>query len=194
MRIDYSKLVEEATDNKGVLIIEELILILKEEWIDGYYDTSSHDPNLCEFDYMGFTYLFDHATEYSKDTEVEDRVVAAYGWSSGAKRKRDKKRQREFLGGALNIPRKGIFDKGHLIAYSIGGGMDVNLFPQRSELNQGISSAGRIYRKMEVYAETHPGTFTFSRLIYNDDSWVPSALEYGVLKQDGTLWAEWFEN
>jgi len=31
-------------------------------------------------------------------------------------------------------------------------------------------------------------------MIYSDDSWVPSSLEYGVLKPDGELWVEWFEN
>ncbi len=41
---------------------------------------------------------------------------------------------------------------------------------------------------MERYARTHPGTFTFSRLVYGDSSWVPTSLDYGVLKIDGELW------
>jgi hypothetical protein len=47
---------------------------------------------------------------------------------------------------------------------------------------------------MERYAATHPGTFAFSRLIYADHTWVPAALEYGVLLPDATLWVERFPN
>lgn len=63
-----------------------------------------------------------------------------------------------------------------------------------SKSGLGRSEAGRVYRRMERYGSDHPGTFVFSRLIYTDNSWVPSFLEYGVLMPDGKLWVEWFEN
>jgi hypothetical protein len=191
MQIDYIELKKAAMDAQGVIVIEKLIKLLEDEWLAAYYDMSNHRSMVLEFPFNGFTYLFDQASANTND--VDDRAVVAYGISSKEKHTRDKNRQREFLGGGLDISEKGKFDKGHLIACAMGGGLDVNLFPQRSELNQGISEAGRIYRTMEVYAEQHPGTFVFSRLIYNDDSWIPSALEYGIIK-DGKLWVEWFEN
>lgn len=195
MQVDYSDLEEAAADSTGVVVIEKLIPRLQDEWIADYYDMSSHDPMILQFPYQGFTYLFDQASANTND--VEDRLVAAYGISREEEGKRDKNRQREFLkvkgSRGLFISGKGDFDRGHVIACSMGGGLDVNLFPQRPKLNQGTSEAGRIYRTMEVYAEQNPGTFVFSRLIYNDDSWVPSALEYGIMK-DGRLWVEWFEN
>jgi hypothetical protein len=56
----------------------------------------------------------------------------------------------------------------------MGGGLDVNLFPQRPDLNRGRSSAGKTYRKMEAYAAQYPGTFTFSRVLYMNEAWVPA--------------------
>ena len=192
MQIDYLELEKAAKDIQGVIVIENLIKLLEDKWLAAYYDMSSHSPMVLEFPFNGFTYLFDQAS--ANTTDVDDRAVAAYGISS-KKYVRDQKRQRQFLGpgGLSDIPGKGKFDRGHLIACSMGGGLDVNLFPQRPELNQGTSDTGRIYRTMEVYAEQHLGTFVFSRLIYNDDSWVPSALEYGIIK-DSKLWVECFEN
>lgn len=101
---------------------------------------------------------------------------------------------RGFLGGVIEIPGKGTFDKGHALAHAMGGGLDENLFPQNPELNRGRSPEGRIYRKMERYVAKHPGTFAFSRLIYDDSSWVPSSLEFGILMQTHELWVEWFQN
>lgn len=191
MRIDYIELENEARDTQGIIVVEKLIELLEDEWIADYYDMSSHSPTVLRFPYQGFIYLFDQASANTSD--VDDRLVAAYGRSI-AKHKRNQNRQREFLGGGLDIPGKGIFDKGHVIACSIGGGLDVNLVPLNPKLNQGQSGPGKAYRRMESYAEKYPSTFVFSRLIYSDDSWVPSSIEYGMLMRDGKLKVKWFEN
>lgn len=47
---------------------------------------------------------------------------------------------------------------------------------------------------MEKYCREQEGTFCFSRPIYCDGSNVPRWLEFGVLKSDGTLWVEVFDN
>jgi len=190
--IPYSQIVESVTDSTGMIDIEELIRILENEWIATYYDMSSHSPCVMKFPDHGHTFLYDQAS--ANTGEVDDRLVAAYGRSMPHDRKRDKARIQGFLGGGIDIPGKGSFDKGHALAHAMGGGLDVNLFPQRPELNRGRSEAGRVYRRMERYAADHPGTFAFSRLIYSDNSWVPSSLEYGVLMPDEKLWVEWFEN
>src|SRR5215510_664166 len=56
-------------------------------------------------------------------------------------------------------------DRGHFIAHSIGGGLDVNVFWQDRDLNRGWSPEGKIFRQMETYCQEHPGTFCFSRPI-----------------------------
>lgn len=192
IQIPYDRIVEAATDASGTAIIEELIRFLEDEWIATYYDMSSHAPNILQFPDHGYTFLYDQTS--ANPCDVDDRLVAAYGHSTQSEHKRDKSRIQGFLGGGIDIPGKGRFDKGHVLAHAMGGGLDVNLFPQRPELNRGRSEAGRVYRRMEKYAADHPGTFAFSRLIYSDNSWVPSFLEYGVLMPDGKLWVEWFEN
>jgi hypothetical protein len=84
-------------------------------------------------------------------------------------------------------------DRGHLVAHAAGGGVDLNLSPQAISLNRGRSAEGRVWRKMERYAATHPGTPLFVRPIYADPSWKPAALDYGLLADDG-LWSERFIN
>jgi hypothetical protein len=85
-------------------------------------------------------------------------------------------------------------DNGHFMARCIGGGFDVNVFSQERGLNRGWSPQGKLYRQMETYCYEKPGTFCFSRPIYNDGSCVPRWLEFGVLKDDQTLWVEVFDN
>ena len=74
------------------------------------------------------------------------------------------------------------YDRGHFISHKQGGGLDVNLFPQRADINQGRSALGRKYRAMERRCARQPGVFCFSRPIYGDRTWVPSELEYGVVE------------
>lgn len=85
-------------------------------------------------------------------------------------------------------------DKGHLIAHAFGGGLAVNIFPQRRDINRGWSTRGKVYRAMEQYCVTYPGTFCFNRLLYADESSRPSTTEFGILKDASTLWVEQFDN
>jgi hypothetical protein len=75
----------------------------------------------------------------------------------------------------------GKMDFGHFIAHSTGGPADINLFYQDRHLNRGWSEQGRAYRFMERYAAGHPGTFYFSRAIYDDATEILRYLELGVL-------------
>jgi len=192
IQIPYPKIIAAATDSAGVIVMEKFTSFLEGEWIDTYYEMIQHDPSITKVEDQGFTYLFDHASTSSNTTD--DRLVVGYGRSISNGQKRNSSRMQGFLGGGIDIPGKGKFDKGHLLAHSMGGGLDVNLFPQRPELNQGRSAAGRTYRQMERYASSEPGTLVFSRLIYCDTTWVPSSLEFGLLRKDGVIWVEWFEN
>lgn len=168
--------------------IEDLV----DAWLTTYAEQSPHTPNVLEFTDHGFQFLFDLTSEFGEP--VADRLVAAYGYSHPQPRQRDAVRIRGFLGGGIDIPGKGRFDKGHALAHAMGGGLDANLFPQRPDLNRGRSEAGKLYRRMERYATDHPGCFVYTRLLYADTSWVPVALEYGVEQDDGRLWVERFDN
>jgi len=72
------------------------------------------------------------------------------------------------------------FDRGHFMSHRQGGGLDINLFPQRADINQGRGPLGAAYRKMEETCVATP-VFSFSRPIYDDESWVPAELEYGIV-------------
>jgi len=165
---------------------------LVDAWLTAYDAMCRHRNNVLTFADHGFTFLFDLASP--ENPEVDDRLVAAYGLSAPSPKRRDASRIKGFLGGGIDIRGKGRYDKGHALAHAIGGGLDANLFPQRPDLNRGRSEAGKRYRGMERHAGEHPGTFVYSRLIYNDDTWVPCALEYGVRLPDGEMWVELFDN
>jgi hypothetical protein len=66
-------------------------------------------------------------------------------------------------------------------------------FRRKNRLTEVIRQ-GKVYRAMETYCAQNEGTFCFSRPVYCDFSTWPFVLEYGVLKQDGTLWVECFDN
>jgi hypothetical protein len=128
----------------------------------------------------------------------EGRIVAAFGHSQPQRIKRDDGRLRGWLGPTeKRFGRR--WDKGHFIAHSIGGAVDqweLNVFAQLREVNRGWSLAGKRFRLMEKYCFDNPNTFCFSRPIYlyTDGSAAPAALEFGILKADGTLWVEVFAN
>lgn len=46
---------------------------------------------------------------------------------------------------------------------------------------------------MERRVAHHPDTFHFHRARYDDDTWIPNTLQYGVLREDET-WIEDFQN
>jgi hypothetical protein len=113
----------------------------------------------------------------SKKLKTEDRVVAVWGVSRAElANTRDTGRMAGFLSKVWSDTYPGR-DRGHFFAHTMGGGMDINLFPQLASVNRGGE-----WRRMERYAAEHPGTFCFIRPIYADTSWTPAKLEYGIYK------------
>jgi hypothetical protein len=76
----------------------------------------------------------------------------------------------------------GRYDRGHFMSLRQGGPYDINLFPQRADVNQGHRGPGERYRAMERECANTPGTLCFSRPIYDDLTWIPVELEYGVIR------------
>jgi len=151
------------------------------------YQATTPDAHIVEVRLDARVYAFDLALE---------RVVVAWGLSAPPERERDAGRMAGFPDPNVGWGKRriGASDRGHFLAHSAGGDMDINLFPQGRGLNRGWSPRGRVYRQMERYAAGHPGTFMFHQPEYSDESWIPRALVYGVLREDGRWWKERFEN
>jgi hypothetical protein len=134
--------------------------------------------------------MFDLQPEKSP---THDRVVAVWGLSKAEPAaSRDSGRMAGFLKGVWAAAYPGR-DRGHFFAHTMGGGTDINLFPQTVSVNRGGE-----WRRMEKYASDHPGTFCFIRPIYENRSWIPAKIEYGLfmLPPAGPfkLWVNMFPN
>jgi hypothetical protein len=117
-----------------------------------------------------------------------ERVVLVFGLSAAPHGRREASRIRGFPDpnpSMQGVDASGaLADRGHFVAHSAGGPLDMNLFPQRRDLNRGWSQQGRKYRAMEQYLADHPGTFFYHRPIYADGTWVPAELELAILRPD----------
>jgi hypothetical protein len=198
--IDYALILRELRAHNRLTLIGQLCTILPPKWSATYTVMAGRPTHILHFTDQGIYYLFDlvsaalpDQTKGSNDT-LDDRVVAVYGTSQPAHAKRDASRMRGFVGGAIVQSERGRMDKGHFASHAQGGGLDVNLFPQRTDVNRGWSAHGQEFRDMERFCAEHPGTFFFTRPIYGDASWIPHALEYGVLLAPGHFWVRRFPN
>jgi hypothetical protein len=154
------------------------------------YRAGSPEAKLIETPIDTAVYLFDL---------VAERVVLAYAVSTRQLQKRDAGRMRGFPD--VNVGVRAVLgehaflaDRGHFLGHASGGVLDINLFPQRRELNRGWSAEGRRFRQMERYIADHPGTFFFHRPIYDDPTWIPARLEYGLLVDHDEWWTDEFRN
>jgi hypothetical protein len=148
-------------------------------WCDEYFDKFG-GAELSEMNLNFAVFVFDQTLE---------RVTLAYAVSIKQLMKRDVNRMRGFPDVGVSVKKvsgEKAFraDKGHFLGHASGGILDINLFPQRRELNRGWSADGKQFRSMERYVAEHPGTFFYHRPIYDDETWVPQLLEYGVLEDD----------
>ncbi|HEX6086089.1 MAG TPA: hypothetical protein VF266_16270 [Thermoanaerobaculia bacterium] len=198
----YTRMVAAAAKH-GETVAQFLRVELPHVWHEAYVAmTPARRLNVGIITRGSFDYYYDDqdtliATgEIADEPNLESRLMAVLGITAPDARHRDDSRLRGWLG-----PTDGTFgrawDKGHFIAHSIGGavaGSELNVFIQRRDLNRGWSPAGRRYRAMETYCATHPGVLCWSRPIYTDDSAMPLQIEYGILKTDGELWVETFDN
>lgn len=159
--------------DKGTLISnfpEELLSL----WSDDYYQRFPKSRLFVvrqnEFGAF-FSYLFDLTME---------RTLGACGSPILIQNKRD-------AGRMAGHPRTGgvQYDRGHLMAHSIGGGADINLVPQLSKLNRGE------FRKLEIEvrknAEENRTCLYWVRPIYTGESEIPAQFEQGLLYPDGNL-------
>ena len=198
--VHYDRLLSSVEDPNTETVIHLLFSELPGQWIEEYQEMTPRPTHIVAATFESFQYLFDyysifdaHGGKIAHSRSGEDRLVAVFGVSAAPRSNRDRSRMRGWCG-ATEKSFGSAWDKGHFIAHSIGGGLAINVFQQRREVNRGWSEAGRLYRSMEKYCSTNPGTFCFSRPFYGDLTGCPSALEFGLLRTDGGLWIERFEN
>jgi len=162
------------------------------QWLARYDSMTPWPAEVLEIPQGPLTYLFDSAPTMSGSTTGDDRVVAVWGRSVAVQGPREKARQAGFI----PVPEKWShigLDRGHFVAHAAGGGMDMNFFPQAKGLNRGSTERGKVWRAMEREIIAKPGTPLFVRPLYEDGSWVPTLIDYGMLI-DRRLWWERFHN
>ena len=162
-----------------------------DRWCD-QYEARFESTRLLQVFVEHAVYWFDQGDRY-------ERVVVAYGISKLPDATRDGNRMRRFpdvnVGVRANLGDESFdADRGHWLSHASGGELDINLFPQRRELNRGWSDEGKVFRRMESAAAGTPGTFHFHRAVYDDDTWIPATIQYGVLRDDLEWWVEDFAN
>lgn len=197
--IDYRGLTEWILAREGRLEVPLLSEWLEDEWLHHYKQMTPRTTNICGQSFNSFEYVYDDVVSLEKAGKiatggnVESRVVYVHGSSATPPVHRDVTRQRGWVGptGRFFGPDT---DKGHFMAHSIGGGLEINIFAQCRHINRGWSERGKLYRRMEKYCADNLGVYCFSRPIYGDLSSRPSSLEFGILTSDGKLWVERFEN
>jgi hypothetical protein len=196
-------LLQQVLDAEAPSLSEKHQLLLDElpyTWEVHYQRMTTRPTFIVSIEYNGFAYWYDHyihhemhGTTALSDT-IEDRVIGVIGKSV---RRSRTKQTASWLRGLIGGTEKRWgpqFDKGHFIAHTLGGGTQLNIFPQRRELNRGHSAAGRTFVEMEKYCRLHAGTLCFHRPIYLDESARPAALDFGLLTEAGKLWVQRFDN
>jgi hypothetical protein len=182
---------------------------LPDLWCDAYRVMPASDVEMVQFRDDGYEFLFDLGSE---------RVIAAFGLSRRNRSQREQTRMRGFLDRTVSTQKLNTlpsgqrqlaslswrdrffethgheYDRGHFISHLQGGGLDVNLFPQLTRINRGRGPEGAAYRAMERECVVYPGSFCFSRPIYDDMTWVPFELEYGILRSPHEIQVRIFPN
>ena len=154
------------------------------------YGAQFSQADLSEINLDFAVFLFDHSVE---------RVILAYALSVEQLMVRDSSRMRGFPDVNVSVrevlgEKAFVADRGHFLGHASGGILDINLFPQRRELNRGWSPEGKRFRRMERHVAEHVGTFFYHRPFYDDETWIPQCLQYGVLVEDDRWWVEKFQN
>jgi hypothetical protein len=198
-RIVYRWLRRSARAGSICELIADLRLRLPAQWQRVYTAAASHAPNIIHVEYGTFDYICDSYSgmeglgEVALDQRVRDRVVGVLGISLPMRGRRRGSLPKDWVEHPEECDISGR-DKGHYIAHAIGGGLDMNIFSQVRGLNRGISEQGKVYRLMERYCYDNAGTFCFSHPVYDDATSIPRWVEFGLLRDDGSLWVEVFEN
>lgn len=197
--VEYESLIADISASRCEDPFQELVSSLEAEWLHFYKLMTPRVTNIAGYLVNEFEYVYDDYASLEKTGTVEispfieSRVVYVHGKSRQVASKRNASRQKGWVGPTEKLLGANT-DKGHFMAHSIGGGLEINVFVQDRSMNRGWSERGRVYRRMEKYCFENPGTYCFSRPIYSDLTSRPFAFDFGVLVSLTELWVERFEN
>lgn len=198
-KIDYDLLLKKYNINFPEDIDYLFDQVFPYEWAQIYKENTKRTSNIIVTQYNGFTYYYDNFQELEvkglvkPDISEESRLVVCLGKSRPDQRYTKLYEKNHFEGPTELYGGKDV-DKGHFIAHSIGGGMQINLFFQKREINRGKSDRGKVFRRMETFCSQNPGTILFCRPFYNDGTSRPNSFEYGIFQDRKTFWIEVFDN
>ncbi len=171
------------------------------DWVDSYKSQSAKHGVITIQNFHGYTFIIDDGNQLISNGVdpkeiLESRVVGAFGISNATVNHSYRKTMRKWIGKTSEIFSfyGDNYDKGHFIAHGFGGPIDVNLFPQRRDINRGWATEGKEYRKMERFVAAHPGTFVFSHPLYTDLLFCPAELEFGFCDQHLNFSVKTFPN
>ena len=124
-----------------------------------------------EIEYGSFWYGFDNYSwlelkgKVPLSDEIEDRVIYVVG-SSTPQAAESARKASSWLKGLIGPTGQRFgpqYDKGHFMARRNGGGSQLNIFPQRRDVNRPWSNEGKVFLAMETYCHQHPKTLCFNR-------------------------------
>lgn len=167
-------------DDAEQLIADQTWRAYMKRWPDG---------ELQRFPFNGSEFWYDTTDD---PNGRESRTVAGWTRVPTSAEPRDASRQRRYPI-APDLAARG-FERGHLIARATGGGLDVNLFPQAWQVNQGRSEEGRRFRSLERLAAANPGALQLTRLLWTDESNMPTYVHLLVALTDGSVVQDVFGN
>lgn len=196
--IDYARLAADNQLTSTVDVMKFFVDHIVDLWIDLYIDRVGYYGSITLQYYHQYAYIFNDTTiqlDNGMGEYGQPRVLGVFGISHTGVQIKNRKIMRNHPN--ASIVTSGIngvkYDNGHFMSHLSGGSIDLNLFPQRRDVNRGWGEWGR-FRKMEKYIAQNPGTFAFIRPIYDDLTIVPSDLEFGFYDQDLNCRFELFPN
>jgi hypothetical protein len=200
MSATYQDLIDEFAITNLTQLNELFENKLVDEWISNYCEDSLGlfgDITVQRF--FDFTFIFDYTGNPQNDgieaCAIPDaRVIGVFGLSNQNINTSNRAMMKRFRGkpGAYDVL-GGKYDRGHFIAHLSGGPIDINLFPQRRDVNRG-SGIGKKYRAMERHIAKNPGLFVFSKPVYHDFSCCPFEIQFGYCDESLNFTVEKFPN
>jgi hypothetical protein len=158
---------------------------LEHAWTNAYITATAGEREILSFTVGTFTWVWDATAEEGR---TENRLIGVYGRSDPQGLPRDKNRIAGFPSPQRHHAAP--VHRGHAAGHQLGGPDEGwNFIPQMGSVNLG----GR-WKNLEKYCADNPGTFMFVHAVYSNDTDEPSGLEYGVMRQDGQLVIEEFDN
>ena len=140
-------------------------------------------PNLVWIDLDEFGMLNENGIAYLFDIAAQ-RLIGAHVVSQGKNAvSREGEPDERLKGHPLH--NSSLYDRGHSIAHTLGGGCDINIVPQNSTINRsGRRSVPTGFRTLERRAVETPGSLYFVHWLYDGATGgeqVPTGVEQGLL-------------